>query len=105
MVQNFTTKGHFGNVLSLRGIRVKIQRDYLFFVCVCERERDREGLQGYTGVFAHVRMMIQGMLPKRPMNAVSTRDARGSAANATKAGRAMPAISHPSSSALNAYLS
>ena len=74
-------------------------------MCVRERERDREGLQGYTGVFAHVRMMIQGMLPKRPMNAVSTRDARGSAANATKAGRAMPAISHPSSSALNAYLS
>lgn len=43
-------------------------------------------------------------LPNRPMNAESTRDASGSAASASNAGKAMTTISCRNSSALNAFL-
>jgi hypothetical protein len=44
------------------------------------------------------------LLPKRPMNAVSTKEASGSAANAREAGTAMRSTSDPSSSSLKTLL-
>lgn len=44
------------------------------------------------------------VVPIRPMNAVSTKEARGSAAKATTVGRATMEISKPSLSALNELL-
>jgi len=45
------------------------------------------------------------ILPKRPMNAVSTKEASGSAAKASDAGTAMRSTSDPRSSSLKTLLS